>query len=80
MHSGVAHASKVVGVMLTGMGRDGVEGMRSVFRRGSVTIAQDESTSVVYGMPGVAVSEGLIRDVLPIDQMASHLIDMTGEA
>jgi two-component system chemotaxis response regulator CheB len=63
-----------VGVLLTGMGRDGAEGLCSIARAGGLTIAQDEATSVVYGMPGEAVALGAARHVLPLEQIAPALI------
>jgi two-component system response regulator WspF len=62
-----AHARPGVAVLLTGMGRDGAEGMAALRAAGWHTIAQDEATSVVWGMPGAAVRLGAARDVLPVD-------------
>lgn len=66
--------NKVVAMILTGMGSDGVDGLRIVREKGGRTIAQDEASSIVWGMPGAAVAEGLIQDVRPIDAMAEHLL------
>lgn len=55
-----------VGVILTGMGADGAEGMKEMQDRGAPTIAQDEKTSVVWGMPGAAVKSGGVDTVLPL--------------
>ncbi|MDO8988966.1 MAG: chemotaxis-specific protein-glutamate methyltransferase CheB [Sideroxyarcus sp.] len=63
----------VVGVLLTGMGRDGAEGMADIAAAGGVTIAQDEASSVVYGMPKAAVELGAALHVLPIEQIAPAL-------
>jgi two-component system chemotaxis response regulator CheB len=63
-----------VGVLLTGMGRDGAEGLSSIAKAGGLTIAQDEATSVVFGMPGEAVALGAARHVLPLEQIAPTLI------
>lgn len=63
-----------VGVLLTGMGRDGAEGLASIAEAGGLTIAQDEATSVVFGMPGAAVALGAARYVLPLEQVAPTLI------
>jgi two-component system, chemotaxis family, protein-glutamate methylesterase/glutaminase len=56
--------------LLTGMGRDGAEGLLAICRAGGVTIAQDESTSVVFGMPREAIRIGAAGQVLRLDQMA----------
>jgi two-component system chemotaxis response regulator CheB len=62
-----------VAVVLTGMGEDGLPGLRAVRASGGCIIAQDEDTSVVFGMPGVAVGAGLADYVLPLHAIASQL-------
>jgi two-component system chemotaxis response regulator CheB len=62
-----------VGVILTGMGKDGAVGLKEMRDAGSPTIAQDESTSVVWGMPGEAVALGAAAETLPLGQVASRL-------
>jgi len=62
-----------VGVLLTGMGRDGAEGLAEVAAAGGVTIAQDEASSVVYGMPREAVALGAVQHVLPLEAIAPAL-------
>jgi two-component system chemotaxis response regulator CheB len=64
-----------VAVVLTGMGRDGGEGVAAIKRAGGLTIAQDEHTSTVYGMPRVSVERGAER-VLPIHEIAGHLAQL----
>lgn len=59
-----------VGVVLTGMGSDGAAGIQEMKRAGAVTIAQDEATSIVYGMPKVAAQTGCIDKVLPLPKIA----------
>jgi two-component system chemotaxis response regulator CheB len=59
--------------LLTGMGRDGAEGMAKLCRAGAHTIAQDETSCVVYGMPRAAVEAGAARDVLPLDAIGPRL-------
>ena len=68
-----AFQDRCVGVVLTGMGRDGAQGLLEVRQRGGHTVAQDEATSVVYGMPGEAVAAGAAEAVLPLDQIASRI-------
>lgn len=62
-----------VGVLLTGMGRDGADGMVSIAAAGGVTIAQDEASSTVYGMPKQAVELGAVQHILPLEQIAPAL-------
>jgi len=63
-----------VAAILTGMGDDGAAGMKEMHDAGTYTIAQDEDTCVVYGMPAVAVKKGGIDRVLPIDEIAMALV------
>lgn len=64
----------VVSVVLTGMGADGAQGMRKLKEAGAVTIAQNEATCVVYGMPHAAVSLGVVDQELPLDQIPSAIL------
>jgi chemotaxis response regulator CheB len=66
----------VVGVLLTGMGRDGAVGLKALRDRGHYTIAQDEATSAVYGMPKAAAMLGAAMDILPMERIASRLVDI----
>lgn len=68
------YGSGTVGILLTGMGRDGAAGLASISRAGGMTIAQDEVSCVVYGMPGAAVALGVVQYVLPLGQMAQALV------
>ncbi len=61
----------VVAIVLTGMGRDGTAGLGSLKRAGGYVLAQDEATSVVWGMPGSAVEAGLTDEVLPLGELAA---------
>jgi|SRR5579884_2436932 len=63
--------------ILTGMGQDGVVGLRSVKDRGGFVIGQDAATSVVYGMPRAAAQAGLVDRVLPLDRVAPTLCELT---
>jgi two-component system chemotaxis response regulator CheB len=60
-----------VAVILTGMGRDGVDGLRAIRRAGGRTVAESEATAVVYGMPAAAVQAGLADFILPLDQVCA---------
>ncbi|MBL6936516.1 MAG: chemotaxis response regulator protein-glutamate methylesterase [Alphaproteobacteria bacterium] len=63
----------VCAVMLTGMGSDGMDGTRMLAAAGAPVIAQDEATSVVWGMPGAVATAGLCTAVLPLNEIAAHL-------
>ena len=63
-----------VGLILTGMGSDGADGLGEMLRSGSPTIAQDRATSVVWGMPGEAVKRGNAAEVLPLEQIAARAL------
>ena len=67
---------RVLVAMLTGMGRDGLEGTRRVVEAGGAAIAQDEASSVVWGMPGAIARAGLCHAVLPLPQIAPRLLEM----
>jgi two-component system chemotaxis response regulator CheB len=64
----------VVGCLLTGMGRDGAEGLLALRRAGARTFAQDEATSVVFGMPREAIALGAAERVVPLPVLAPALI------
>ncbi len=65
-----------LGVLLTGMGDDGALGLLGIRRAGGYTIAEDESTAVVYGMPAVAVRIGAVCESLPLTTIASRVLDL----
>ncbi len=67
------YKDRAVGVIMTGMGRDGVEGIAAIRAAGGHTIAQDEKTSAIYGMNKVAVDQGAIACVLSLDSMADEI-------
>jgi len=71
--SAVAYGSSAVGVLLTGMGRDGAQGLLEMKNAGAWTIAQDRATSVVYGMPGEAAALGGATEVLPLGSIAGRI-------
>lgn len=65
-----------VGVLLTGMGKDGALGLKEIKEAGGSTLAQDEATSVVWGMPGEAVEIGAADEVLPLPRLAARALEM----
>ena len=68
----------VVGVILTGMGGDGARGLLAMRQAGARTVAQDEASCVVFGMPREAIALGAAEKVLPLDQIAYHILQLVG--
>ena len=68
--------NQALGVLLTGMGEDGAEGLLRVRKRGGYTIAEDESTAVVYGMPAAAVRIGGVCESLPLPAIGPRILDL----
>jgi len=66
----------VLAVMLTGMGSDGAAGMLELLQVGAKTVAQDEASSVVWGMPGSAVKLSAVQSIVPLNEMAAHLVGL----
>ena len=67
-----------IGVLLTGMGADGAKGMQEMHTAGSATVVQDESSSVVWGMPGEAYKLGCVDHVLALDKIAGKIMALVG--
>ena len=63
-----------IGILLTGMGRDGAEGLLNMRNHGAHTICQDERTSIVFGMPKEAIAKGAANQVLPIGKISTELL------
>lgn len=74
-----AAGQNALGVILTGMGKDGAAGMLEMKRAGAYNIAQDEATCVVYGMPREAVAAGGVDEVLPLREIAGRLLARLGK-
>jgi two-component system chemotaxis response regulator CheB len=72
-----AYGARALGVILTGMGRDGVDGLRELKAAGGRVLAQDERSSVVYGMPKAAVTAGVVDEVLPLGLLGRRLVELT---
>jgi two-component system, chemotaxis family, protein-glutamate methylesterase/glutaminase len=70
----LAFGPQAVGVVLTGIGRDGADGLKQIHEAGGVGIAQDKETATIYGMPGAAFQAGGARHVLPVNQIAGAII------
>ena len=75
MHSVAQHAGpRGIGILLTGMGSDGAEGMKAMRHAGAITFAQDEQTCVVFGMPKEAYQRGGAEKLVPLQDMAKQLL------
>lgn len=70
------YGRNVMGILLTGMGRDGAIGMSAIAQAGGLTIAQDERTSVVFGMPKEAIALGAAQQILPIGDIAPTILNL----
>jgi len=69
---------KLIGIILTGMGKDGADGIRHIKEVGGTTIAQDQKSSVIYGMPKAALLTGAVDFVLPPKAIAAKLVELLG--
>lgn len=70
------YGRRAIGVLLTGMGRDGADGMQAIAQAGGFTIAQDEATSVVFGMPKEAIALNAAREILPIQTIGPTILKL----
>jgi len=69
--------AKSLGVILTGMGQDGLKGCEALCRQNASVIVQDEASSVVWGMPGFVARAGFAEKILPLDQIGAEIIRRT---
>jgi two-component system chemotaxis response regulator CheB len=72
-----AYGNLALGVILTGMGSDGAEGMKAIYRQGGLTIGQDEATCTVYGMPRACADMGILTRVLPLSEIPDQILQAT---
>jgi two-component system chemotaxis response regulator CheB len=68
------YGSRVLGVVLTGMGSDGVEGLRAIRAAGGRTLAESEETCIIYGMPKAATEAGVVERSVPLHSMAEAIL------
>lgn len=68
------YGSRSLGVILTGMGRDGAEGMKQIHDKGGYTIAQSKDTCIVFGMPKEAIEKGSVKSIVPITEIAGFIV------
>jgi two-component system chemotaxis response regulator CheB len=74
------YGGAVLAVILTGMGQDGLHGVEILRARGARILAQDEASSVVWGMPGAVVNAGFADRVLPLDAIVPEILGITGRS
>lgn len=71
------YGASSLGVLLTGMGKDGAKGMKAIGEAGGLTVAQDETSSVIFGMPKAAIETGRVDEVLDVKEIGAYLISVT---
>ena len=76
----MAYQNHVLGVIMTGMGRDGAQHLGTVYKEGGMTLGQDEKSAVVYGMPRVAYELGHVMEQVSLDNMARRICDVAKQA
>jgi two-component system chemotaxis response regulator CheB len=68
------YGARALGILLTGMGADGVEGLRAILAAGGRTLAESEETCVIYGMPKAAVEAGVVQRSVPLGRVADEIL------
>jgi two-component system chemotaxis response regulator CheB len=76
--AGSVYGGAAIAVILTGMGQDGLRGVEILRAQGATVLAQDEASSVVWGMPGAVVNAGLADRVLPLEEVVPEILRITG--
>ena len=76
----MAYSNHALGVIMTGMGRDGAQHIGTIYKEGGMTLGQDEASAVVYGMPRVAYELGHVMEQVSLDRMARRICDVAKEA
>jgi len=76
----MAYTNRALGVIMTGMGRDGAQHLGTIYKEGGMTLGQDEASAVVYGMPRVAYELGHVMEQVPLQNMARRICDVAKEA
>jgi two-component system chemotaxis response regulator CheB len=72
----MAYNNRALGVIMTGMGRDGAQQLGTIYREGGMTLGQNEASAVVYGMPRVAYEMGHVMEQVPLENMARRICDV----
>jgi len=72
-----AFHSQAMGIIMTGMGSDGAQGMKAIHREGGLTVGQDEPSCAVYGMPRVCAEMGILDRVAPLSQLPLEILQAT---
>jgi two-component system chemotaxis response regulator CheB len=72
----LVYTNHALGVIMTGMGRDGAAQLGTIYKEGGMTLGQDEGSSVVYGMPRVAFELGYVQEQVPLNKMARRICDV----
>jgi len=72
----MAYTNHVLGVIMTGMGRDGAQHLGTIYKEGGMTLGQDEKSAIVYGMPRVAFELGHVMEQVPLEKMARRICDV----
>jgi len=73
------NGSNSVGILLTGMGADGAEGLAQIKAAGGSTLAQDRESSTIFGMPKAAIKRGVVDEVLPLSEIPRAIVEAVGE-